>query len=122
REVATRAFAFGMHVTGVRRQADRPLPSGVHEVATPDRLRDALRGCDVLVLSAPGVEATKGMIGAQELALLNRAAVLINVARAQIVDEPAMMASLDSGQLGGAVLDVFLEEPLPTSSPLWGMM
>jgi phosphoglycerate dehydrogenase-like enzyme len=61
------------------------------------------------------------MIGARQLALLNRSAVLINVARAQIVDGGALERALESGQLGGAVLDVFEQEPLEPASPLWSM-
>jgi phosphoglycerate dehydrogenase-like enzyme len=120
-EVAKRAHAFGMRVTGVRRRADEPRPAIVDRVVTPDRLHEALDGCDVLVLSAPGVAATTRMIGAAELARLNRGAVLINVARAQIVDDTAMRDALASGQLGGAVLDVFEREPLEPESPLWTM-
>lgn len=118
-EVAKRADAFGMRVTGVRRHPDRAKPHCVDRVLGTDQLDDALRGCDVLVLSAPGVGATHGMIGAREIALLNRGAILINVARAQIVDDTAMRDALASGQLGGAVLDVFEREPLDPSNPLW---
>jgi phosphoglycerate dehydrogenase-like enzyme len=118
-EVAKRAHAFGMTVTGVRRRTDRPRPSFVDRVVVPDRLADALAGCDVLVLAAPGVSATRGMIGAEQLAQLQPGAVIVNVARAQIVDETAMRRALESGQLGGAVLDVFEKEPLDASSPLW---
>jgi phosphoglycerate dehydrogenase-like enzyme len=105
----------------VRRRADDSRPHVVDRVVTPDRLSEALVGCDVLVLSAPGVSATQRMIGARELALLNPGAILINVARAQIVDDTAMRDALASGQLGGAVLDVFEREPLDAESPLWSM-
>ncbi|MGH7618245.1 MAG: D-2-hydroxyacid dehydrogenase [Gemmatimonadaceae bacterium] len=118
-EVAKRAHAFGMRVTGIRRRVDRPRPEFVDRVLAPERLTEALTGCDVLVLSAPGVSATTRMIGAKELALLNPGAVLVNVARAQIVDDAAMREALSSGQLGGAVLDVFEREPLDPESPLW---
>jgi phosphoglycerate dehydrogenase-like enzyme len=120
-EVAKRAHAFGMRVTGVRRRIGEERPEVVDRIVTPDHLSDALVGCDVLVLSAPGVSATTRMIGARELALLNRGAILINVARAQIVDDAAMRGALATGQLGGAVLDVFEREPLEPDSPLWTM-
>ncbi len=61
------------------------------------------------------------MIGAREIAMLPRSAVIINVSRGQVIDEKAMIAALKSGQLGGASLDVFAEEPLPVDSPLWSM-
>ncbi len=118
-EIAKRAYAFGMRVTGVRKRVDQPRPSFVDSVVSPEQLDDALRGADVLVLSAPGVAATNRMIGEKQLSLLARGAVLVNVARAQIVDDTAMRAALDSGQLGGAVLDVFEREPLDPASPLW---
>jgi phosphoglycerate dehydrogenase-like enzyme len=120
-EVAKRAHAFGMRVTGVRRRADGPRPDYVDRVLSPDHLTEALDGCDVLVLSAPGVAATHRMVGARELALLNPGAILINVARAQIVDDTAMRNALQNGQLGGAVLDVFEREPLEAENPLWSM-
>ena len=120
-EVAKRAHAFGMNVTGVRRRPEPSRPAGVDRVVTPDRLHEALAGCDILVLSAPGVSSTQRMIGAAELALLNPGAILVNVARAQIVDDDAMRAALATGHLGGAVLDVFEHEPLDAASPLWSL-
>jgi len=118
-EVARRAHAFGMSVVGVRRHATRDQPAFVERIVGPDRLDEALTGCDVLVLAAPAIATTQRMIGRAQLERLNRGAVLVNVARAQIVDQDAMQAALESGQLGGAVLDVFEREPLPASSPLW---
>ena len=120
-EIARRAHAFGMRVTGVRRHVHKPRPDFVERVVGPDNLSEALDGCDILVLSAPGVAATHRMIGAEQLAMLNRGAVLVNVARGQVVDDAAIHAALGSGQLGGAVLDVFDREPLESSSPLWSM-
>ncbi|HEY6219803.1 MAG TPA: D-2-hydroxyacid dehydrogenase [Gemmatimonadaceae bacterium] len=119
--VAVRAHAFGMSVVGVRRRPDREKPSFVERVVGPERLNDALRGADVLVIAAPLVAGTAKAIGAEQLALLNRGAVLANVGRAQIVDTTAMIRALESGQLGGAVLDVFDKEPLDPASPLWPM-
>ena len=120
-EVAKRAHAFGMNVTGVRRSRPEHRHPYVDQMLTPDLLRKGLENCDVLVLSAPGVSATQGMIGAEQLAMLNRGAILVNVARAQIVNDAAMRSALASGQLGGAVLDVFEREPLEPDSPLWSM-
>jgi phosphoglycerate dehydrogenase-like enzyme len=118
-EVARRAHAFGMHVTGIRRRSDRPVPSFVDRIYSPDQLAEALQDADVLVISAPAIRETERMIRADHLALLRRGAIIVNVARAKVVDEAAMIAALQSGQLGGAVLDVFDREPLESSSPLW---
>ena len=118
-EIAKRAHAFGMHVTGVRRTLDQPTMPFVDRVVGPGQLDDVLQNCDVLVLSAPGVSSTHRMIGAERFALLNRGALLVNVARAGIVDDAAMRAALDSGQLAGAMLDVFDREPLDAMDALW---
>jgi len=120
-EVAKRAHAFGMRVTGVRRSADRPKPDFVDRVLGTDRLAEGLAGCDILVVAAPFVTRTNRLIGAGQLALLNPGAILVNVARGQIVAEDAMVDSLRTGHLGGAVLDVFDREPLDPSSPLWSL-
>ncbi len=120
--IAERASAFGMHVTGVRRQAHATQPSrGVERVFAATQLDHALDGCDVLVVAAPGLASTHGMIGAGQLARLNRGAVLVNVARASLVDDAAMRDALCTGQLRGAVLDVFPQEPLPRDDALWAM-
>jgi len=118
-EVARRAHAFGVRVTAVRRQTDLAKPEFVDRVFDPTRLSDALRGCDILVISTPHVPKTNQIIGEDQIAMLNRGAILVNVARSQIVDQSAMIRALESGQLGGAILDVFDREPLDPSSPLW---
>ena len=119
--IAKRAHAFDMTVVGVRRNPDRPTPSTVAQVYAVDQLHDAITGADVLVIAAPSGSATERMIGARELALLNPGAVVVNVARASIVDEPALIDALERGALGGAVLDVFMNEPLDPAHPYWGM-
>ena len=118
-EVARRAHAFDMRVTAIRRRAEQAVPSFVECVLGPDRLNEALHGCDVLVICAPSVPETDRLIRADQLALLNRGAILVNVARGKIVDEPALIAALQNGRLGGAVLDVFEREPLDPGSTLW---
>jgi len=120
-EVARRAHAFGMSVTGIRRRLDQPVPAFVERMVGPDRLHDALSGCDVLVISAPFISGTDGLIGTKEIELLNGGAIIINVARGKIVDEPALITAIQRGHLGGAVLDVFESEPLDRASPLWSL-
>lgn len=118
-EVARRARAFNMKVTGIRRRVSESDTPFVDRVFGPDQLGDGLPGTDVLVIAVPFLATTDRLIGADQLALLNRGAVLVNVARAKIVDQAAMIAALQSGKLGGAVLDVFDREPLDPASPLW---
>src|SRR5262249_40088791 len=100
---------------------NQEIPSFVDRIVGPDRLNHALRGCDVLVISAPFVPETDRLIQAEQIALLNPGAIIINVARGRIIDEGALLAALRDRRLGGAVLDVFEREPLDPASPLWNM-
>jgi glyoxylate/hydroxypyruvate reductase len=122
REIARTLRAVGLRVVGVRRTpVEDPATQHVDEATTPDRLHELLPRCDALVLIAPHTPETEGMIGARELALLPRGAVLVNVARGALVDERALIDALRSGHLGGAALDVTAVEPLPADSPLWDL-
>ncbi len=76
---------------------------------------------DVLVVMTPLTETTRGLIGAAELAMLPRGAALVNVARGAVVQEAPLLEALRSGQLAGATLDVFEQEPLPPGHPFWTM-
>jgi phosphoglycerate dehydrogenase-like enzyme len=118
--IAERARAFGMRVVAVRRRpAAEPAPA--HEQWGRDRLDDLLAAADWVVLAAPRTEETRGLIGARELARMKPAAVLVNLGRGDLVDEPALVEALRSGRIAGAGLDVFSDEPLPVESPLWAM-
>lgn len=112
---------FGVEVWGnSRTQPAAPLPGLARFVPTA-ALGQALGEVDALVLACPLTDATRGMIGRAEIARLKPGAILVNIARGQVVDEPALIEALASGRLGGAALDVFATEPLPRESPLWGM-
>jgi len=117
-EIARLCRALGMTVIG----SDlRPAPDSVDRYYPPGQLPAMLREPDVLVVIVPHTPQTEKMIGANELALLPRGAYFINIARGAVVDEPALIEALRSGHLSGAALDVFAEEPLPSTSPLWEM-
>ncbi len=118
-EVARRAHAFDVTITGVRRRPNEPKPQFVDRGLGAEQIDEALHGCDILVIAAPFLASTERLINAARISLLNRGALLVNIARGKIVDQPAMIGALETGQLGGAVLDVFEHEPLDGSSPLW---
>jgi len=84
-----------------------------------DGLKSILKQSDILVLLMPLTAETRGMIGRDEVSECKHGAALINFARGPILDETALLHALDNGPLGHAVLDVFDEEPLPASHPLW---
>jgi phosphoglycerate dehydrogenase-like enzyme len=117
--VARLASAFGAHVVGVRRRPDQPVPAGVAAVVGPDGLGDELPLADVVVVAAPDTPETVRLIGERELALMKDGAVLVNVSRGSLIDEAALIRTLESGRLRGAALDVFEQEPLAAASPLW---
>lgn len=117
-EVARLAQHFGIRVIGMRRtpRGDEPC-----ETWPTSRLHELLPLVDDLVLTAPLTDETFEIIGAAELALLRPGAHIINIGRGQLIDEPALIAALQSGHIGGAALDVFVVEPLPAESPLWDL-
>jgi phosphoglycerate dehydrogenase-like enzyme len=117
--VARLASAFGAHVVGARRTADRPPPAGVAAVVTAGHLADELPLADVVVVAAPDTAETARLIGERELAMMKDDAVLVNVSRGNLIDEAALVRALETGRLRGAALDVFEREPLPAGSPLW---
>jgi phosphoglycerate dehydrogenase-like enzyme len=117
-EAARLAGEIGMRAIGMRRTVTGDEPCATW---TLDRLPDLLRIVDDLVLALPLTPQTRGLIGAAEIAMMQRGARIVNVGRGELIDESAMIEALRSGHLGGAALDVFAEEPLPTTSPLWDM-
>jgi phosphoglycerate dehydrogenase-like enzyme len=135
REVARLAKAFGMNVLASKRDAKHPAEVGEYTpVGTgdptgdlPERIypSEALatmaRECDYLVVLTPLTEQTRQLINATVLAAMKPSAVLINAARGGVVDEAALIQALNEGRLRGAGLDVFEQEPLPPTSPLWQM-
>jgi len=120
REVARKAAALGMRVVGWRRS---PGPvEGIEKMYFgPDQFHAFLGEADFVVVVLPLTAATRGLFDAAAFAAMRPGAYLINVGRGPIVDEQALLDALRSGRLAGAALDVFAEEPLPPSHPLWDM-
>jgi phosphoglycerate dehydrogenase-like enzyme len=96
-------------------------PDYVDALWPAERLDDLLAVSDIVILAAPLVPATRGMIDARAMARMKRGAILINMARGPLVVESALVDALRSGHLAGAGLDVTEIEPLPVESPLWGL-
>ncbi len=117
--VAPMAAAFDMEVRAVARQGRADVPPGVARMVAPEHWRDELPHADYVVLGLPLTAATANSIDADALAAMKPTAWLVNVARGALVDESALVRALDNGQIGGAVLDTFAEEPLPEGHPLW---
>jgi phosphoglycerate dehydrogenase-like enzyme len=119
-EVARLLRPFGTRILAARRHPERGAGDAADvELLGLDRLDHLLRTSDVVVVAAPLTGETAGLIGAAELQEMREDAWLINIARGRLIDEMALRRALESGWIGGAVLDVFGEEPLPPDSPLY---
>jgi phosphoglycerate dehydrogenase-like enzyme len=139
RAVGALATAFGCRVVAVRRRADagsetsaapdtdsgddgKPLGEVMLDrVGGPETLPELLAESDFIVLAAPLTPETEEMINAETLALVKPGAWLINVARGRLIDERALIRALRDGNLGGAVLDTFRDEPLPAMSSFYDL-
>jgi phosphoglycerate dehydrogenase-like enzyme len=117
--LAPRCSALGMTVIGFT-STKRELP-GFDDMYLRSELLAVAGKLDYLVLLVPYSEETHHSIDARVFAAMKPSSYLINLARGGIVDEDALMAALNSGQIAGAALDVFQEEPLPPEHPLWTM-
>jgi phosphoglycerate dehydrogenase-like enzyme len=121
REIAQRGCTLGMRVIAVREQPEKGTPAGVQQVFAPTQLDALLSQSDYLVLAVPLTPTTRRLIDAARLARLKPDACLINVSRGPLVDAAALAQALRDHKLGGAALDVFEKEPLPSNSPLWDL-
>ncbi len=111
-EIGQRLEVFGVEVSKVSR-------SGGAGRLAPGAWRAALGRFDWIIIAVPATPETTGMIGAAELAAMHPDAVVVNIARGSVIDQPALLAALQSGTIGGALLDVTTPEPLPAEDPLW---
>jgi phosphoglycerate dehydrogenase-like enzyme len=116
------AHAFGMKVLALRR---RPAQSAgdphVSRVYGNDGLLDLMRESDFVTVAAPVTAETRGMVGDAAIRAMKPSAVLINVGRGPVIDEPALVAALREGRIRGAALDVFDREPLPEGHPFFSL-
>lgn len=122
RAAARLAKALDMRVIALRRRPEQsqgdPL---VDEVMGNERLLDLMARSDYVVVAAPLTPDTRGLVSAQAIAAMKPDAVMINVGRGAIIDEPALIDALRHKRIRGAALDVFAEEPLPPGHPMYGL-
>lgn len=117
--VARHAKLLGLNVIGVSRHG-RPV-EGVDRMVTTDRLDEVLPEADFVFVATPATAETTNLLDGRRLALTKPGAGIVNVGRESVVDYAALADLLRSGHLSGAILDVFNQEPLPASSPLWSV-
>jgi len=116
-DIARRARAFDLAVIGLSRSG-RPREA-FDRVWAVEGLHEFLPRADFVVGVLPDTPATRGLLDARAIGAMRPGAYFINVGRGSLVDEAALAAALNAGRLGGAALDVFRTEPLPSDSPLW---
>lgn len=119
-EFAARCKALGAKVIGVRR-SPRPCPEYADEVHLLEDLDSLLPQADVVAVTLPGTDATRGLMSRERLAKMKEGAVLLNVGRGFIVDTEALCDALERGHLSGAGVDVTDPEPLPPTHRLWNI-
>jgi phosphoglycerate dehydrogenase-like enzyme len=118
--VAARLAAFDVTVVASRRSARTgDTAPNIAELYSTDRLHEMFARCDTVISAVPETPETIGLIDAAAIAAMRPGAFFVNVGRGTLLDEPALIAALHSGQLRGAALDVASEEPLPADHPLW---
>jgi phosphoglycerate dehydrogenase-like enzyme len=118
-EIARKCKAFGMTVYGVNRS--KKQVEAVDRFFRLDGLLTVAREVDYFIVVVPLTPETRGMVGTEVIFAMKRSAFLLNLARGPVIDEKALIHALESGTIAGAALDVFNEEPLPQSHPLWKM-
>lgn len=120
REVARICRAMGMTVIATKRSVSAPA-EGADRLVPLSALRELLAAADYVVLAIPHTPGTERLLGRAQLEAMKPGAVLINVARGAVVDEPALIEALRGGRLAGAALDVLATEPPPADHPFWSM-
>ena len=120
RETARLCATVGMCVSGVGRRARDGDPD-FGRVHACESLHRALPDADFVVIAAPLTRETRRLFTAEHFRRMKRSARLLNVGRGAIVDQADLVRALDTGEIAGAALDVFEEEPLPATSPLWSL-
>jgi phosphoglycerate dehydrogenase-like enzyme len=119
-DIARKAKAFDMEVICVTRAAAPAVPE-IDRLVPREKIDEVLPVADVVMIAMPLDAETQGFLSAERLALLKQTAIVVNISRGKIVDEPALARALTDGRIMGAGLDAFAREPLPPESPLWDL-
>lgn len=132
RQVARLVHGFGAKVLATKRNVKQPedhgyTPEGMGDregdyftrLYPPEAVRSMVSESDFVVVTVPLTSSTRGLLGRPEIDAMKPGALLVDVSRGGVVDHTALIAALTDGRLGGAALDVFPQEPLPTDHPLW---
>lgn len=117
--IARKFSTLGARCVGARRRPELGAPEGFERVVGATEWEAFLPESDILVLSAPSTDATRGLVTGSVLDRLPQGAIVVNVARGALLDEVALVERVSRGAIRGAVLDVFADEPLPPESALW---
>ena len=118
--VAKLGQAFEMRTVGLRSNREKSSPY-IERMVGPDDLQAVLETADFVVNALPLTGVTRHLLGEEAFAAMKRSAYLVNIGRGGTVDEAALISALQNGEIAGAALDVFEQEPLPERSPLWAM-
>lgn len=121
REIARRAKAFDMKVTGIRNHAGGDLPENFDAVYSADSLEEHLSGFQYIVCVVPSTEKTRGLFDRRKFSLMDPDTVFMNVGRGDLIVEEDMIEALEKKKIRGAYLDVFPTEPLPQDSKFWDL-
>jgi phosphoglycerate dehydrogenase-like enzyme len=116
--LARRARGFDMEVLAIRRDAEQPDPRGIASVRGPEALDDVVARSDYLAITLPLTSETRGLLGEKQLRSMKPTALIVNVARAEIVDEDALYGVLAARRIGGAALDVWYRYPTASGTTL----
>ena len=115
--VARRARAFDMEICAIRQDVARSAGDDLALLGGPEVLDEVLRRSDYLAITLPATPATRGLVGESQLRTMKRTAMLVNVARAEIVDERALYRALADGTIAAAALDVWYRYPTTANEP-----
>jgi D-2-hydroxyacid dehydrogenase (NADP+) len=117
-QIATRAWAFGMNVTGVDPE-DKPFSPMIKRIVKPDQLNEVMPDADVVFISAPDTPLSHKMVGPKQFELMKKNSYFIAVSRGGVYDLPSLIKALDEKKLAGAGVDVVDPEPLPAGNAMW---